>query len=71
MIDEDVAYGDISISEDDAGALSSMPRHFGIDETGSGHTGKLAEAQAELDQIEVEGQAGGGMVRVTLTARAR
>jgi nucleoid-associated protein EbfC len=30
---------------------------------------KLAEAQAELDQIEVEGQAGGGMVRVTLTAK--
>ena len=30
---------------------------------------KLAEAQAELDHIEVEGQAGGGMVRVTLTAK--
>jgi DNA-binding YbaB/EbfC family protein len=30
---------------------------------------KLAEAQAELDQIEVEGQAGGGMVLVTLTAK--
>ena len=30
---------------------------------------KLAEAQAELDTIEVEGQAGGGMVRVTLTAK--
>ena len=29
---------------------------------------KLAEAQAELDHIEVEGQSGGGMVRVTLTA---
>jgi DNA-binding YbaB/EbfC family protein len=31
---------------------------------------KLAEAQAELDTVEVEGQAGGGMVRVTLTANA-
>jgi DNA-binding YbaB/EbfC family protein len=30
---------------------------------------KLAEAQAELDHIEVEGQSGGGMVRVTLTAK--
>jgi DNA-binding YbaB/EbfC family protein len=30
---------------------------------------KLAEAQAELDHIDVEGQAGGGMVRVTLTAK--
>ena len=30
---------------------------------------KLAEAQAELDTIEVEGEAGGGMVRVTLTAK--
>ncbi|HLH51023.1 MAG TPA: YbaB/EbfC family nucleoid-associated protein [Roseiarcus sp.] len=30
---------------------------------------KLAEAQAELDTIEVEGQSGGGMVRVTLTAK--
>jgi nucleoid-associated protein EbfC len=30
---------------------------------------KLQEAQAELDHVEVEGQAGGGMVRVTLTAK--
>ena len=30
---------------------------------------KLAEAQAELDHIEVEGQSGGGLVRVTLTAK--
>jgi DNA-binding YbaB/EbfC family protein len=30
---------------------------------------KLHEAQAELDTIEVEGQSGGGMVRVTLTAK--
>jgi DNA-binding YbaB/EbfC family protein len=30
---------------------------------------KLQEAQAELDLVEVEGQAGGGMVRVTLTAK--
>lgn len=30
---------------------------------------KMAEAQASLDTIEVEGQAGGGVVRVTLTAK--
>jgi nucleoid-associated protein EbfC len=30
---------------------------------------KLQEAQAELDHIEVEGVSGGGMVRVTLTAK--
>jgi DNA-binding YbaB/EbfC family protein len=30
---------------------------------------KLQEAQAELDHVEVEGQAGGGMVRVILTAK--
>jgi DNA-binding YbaB/EbfC family protein len=30
---------------------------------------KLQEAQAELDLVEVEGRSGGGMVRVTLTAK--
>lgn len=30
---------------------------------------KMAEAQAALDQIEVEGQSGGGLVKVTLTAK--
>ena len=30
---------------------------------------KMAEMQAELDQITVEGSAGGGMVSVTLTAK--
>jgi DNA-binding YbaB/EbfC family protein len=30
---------------------------------------KMAEAQLELDQIEVEGEAGGGLVKVTLTAK--
>jgi nucleoid-associated protein EbfC len=30
---------------------------------------KLQEAQAELDHIEVEGVSGGGLVRVTLTAK--
>jgi DNA-binding YbaB/EbfC family protein len=30
---------------------------------------KMAEMQAELDQITVEGAAGGGMVSVTMTAK--
>ncbi len=30
---------------------------------------KMQEMQAELDQIEVEGTAGGGMVTVTLSAK--
>lgn len=30
---------------------------------------KMQEMQAELDRIEVEGAAGGGMVKVTLTAK--
>jgi len=30
---------------------------------------KFQEAQAELERIEVEGQSGGGLVRVTLTAK--
>ena len=30
---------------------------------------KMAEAQLELDNITVEGEAGGGLVRVTLTAK--
>ena len=32
---------------------------------------KMQELQAELEGLEVEGQAGGGMVRVTLTAKGR
>lgn len=30
---------------------------------------KMQEMQAELDRLEVEGMAGGGLVRVTLTAK--
>ena len=32
---------------------------------------KMQEMQAELERTEVEGQAGGGMVRVTLTAKGQ
>lgn len=31
--------------------------------------GKMADAQAKLDQITVEGEAGAGMVKVTVTAK--
>ncbi len=30
---------------------------------------RMQEAQAEMERLEVEGQAGGGMVRVTLTVK--
>ena len=30
---------------------------------------KMAELQAELDNVIVEGQSGGGMVKVTMTAK--
>lgn len=32
---------------------------------------RMADAQAELDKVEVEGVAGGGMVRVTATAKGK
>jgi DNA-binding YbaB/EbfC family protein len=32
---------------------------------------KMQEMQAELERTEVEGQSGGGMVRVTLTAKGQ
>ncbi|HLH11637.1 MAG TPA: YbaB/EbfC family nucleoid-associated protein [Methylovirgula sp.] len=32
---------------------------------------KMQEAQAEMERLEVEGQAGGGLVRVTLTAKGQ
>ncbi len=32
---------------------------------------KIQEMQAEMERLEVEGQAGGGMVRVTLSAKGQ
>ena len=32
---------------------------------------KLAETQAELEQLQVEGRSGGGLVRVTMTAKGQ
>jgi len=46
-----------------------MPDFMGLMKQAQAMQAKLQEAQAELDQIEVEGQSGGGMVRVTLSAK--
>ena len=46
-----------------------MPDLMGFMKQAQAMQAKLQEAQAELDHVEVEGQAGGGMVRVTLTAK--
>ena len=32
---------------------------------------RMQEAQAEMERLEVEGQSGGGMVRITHYARSR
>jgi nucleoid-associated protein EbfC len=46
-----------------------MPDIMGLMKQAQAMQAKLQEAQAELDHIEVEGVSGGGMVRVTLTAK--
>ena len=42
---------------------------MGLMKQAQGLQQKMADLQAELDTIEVEGQAAGGMVRVTTTAK--
>ena len=46
-----------------------MADFFGLMKQATQLQSKMAEMQAELDQITVEGTAGGGMVSVTLTAK--
>ena len=46
-------------------------RHHGFDEAGSGLAGAGRRHPKELETIEVEGAAGGGLVRVTLTAKGQ
>ena len=46
-----------------------MPDFMGLMKQAQAMQAKLQEAQAELDHIDVEGQSGGGMVRVTLSAK--
>jgi DNA-binding YbaB/EbfC family protein len=44
---------------------------FGLMKQAQAMQAKMQEMQAEMDKIEVEGQAGGGMVRVTLSAKGQ
>jgi len=46
-----------------------MPDFMGLMKQAAELKGKMEAMQAELDQIEVEGQAGGGLVTVKLTAK--
>src|SRR5262245_53211231 len=46
-----------------------MPDFMGLMKQAAQLQTKMQEMQAELDQIEVEGQAGGGLVVVKLTAK--
>src|ERR1041384_4511794 len=46
-----------------------MPDFLGLSEQAGQLQAKMAEMQAELDQVTVEGSAGGGMVSVTMSAK--
>ena len=48
-----------------------MPDMLGLMKQAQAMQAKMQEMQAELERIEVEGQAGGGMVRVTLNAKGQ
>jgi hypothetical protein len=48
-----------------------MPDMIGLMKQAQAMQAKMQEMHAELERIEVEGQAGGGMVRVTLTAKGQ
>jgi nucleoid-associated protein EbfC len=48
-----------------------MPDMLGLMKQAQAMQAKMQEMQAELERIEVEGQAGGGMVRVILTAKGQ
>ena len=48
-----------------------MPDMFGLMKQAQAMQAKMQEMHAELERIEVEGQAGGGMVRITLTAKGQ
>ena len=44
---------------------------FGLMKQAQAMQGKIQEMQAEMDRLEVEGQAGGGMVRITLSVKGQ
>jgi hypothetical protein len=46
-----------------------MPDFLGLMKQAGQLQAKMAEMQAELDQVMVEGSAGGGMVSVTMSAK--
>ena len=46
-----------------------MPDFLGLMKQASQLQAKIAEMQAELDQVTVDGTAGGGMVSVTMSAK--
>ena len=46
-----------------------MPDFLGLMKQAGQLQAKMAEMQAELDQVTVEGTAGGGMVTVTMSAK--
>jgi DNA-binding YbaB/EbfC family protein len=46
-----------------------MKDMFGLMKQAQAMQQKMADLQAELENVTVEGQAGGGMVRVTMTAK--
>ena len=48
-----------------------MPDIIGLMKQAQAMQAKMQEMHAELERIEVEGQAGGGMVRVTMTAKGQ
>jgi nucleoid-associated protein EbfC len=48
-----------------------MPDMFGLMKQAQAMQAKMQEVQAELERIEVEGQGGGGMVRVILSAKGQ
>jgi DNA-binding YbaB/EbfC family protein len=48
-----------------------MPDIMGLMKQAQAMQAKVQEMQAELERLDVEGQAGGGMVRVTLSAKGQ
>ncbi|MGH6840498.1 MAG: YbaB/EbfC family nucleoid-associated protein [Methylocella sp.] len=48
-----------------------MPDMLGLMKQAQAMQAKMQEMQAELERIEVEGQAGGGLVHVTLSAKGQ
>jgi nucleoid-associated protein EbfC len=48
-----------------------MPDMMGLMKQAQAVQAKMQEMQAEMERLEVEGQAGGGLVRVTLSAKGQ